>query len=289
MINFVLFFSIVIFLHSLGLLIAVFFIEKHNFITVLGHKIHFKKTGQGRKKVVLIHGMFANLHCWDKFLNHKDEDTEYYSIDLPETGESLSPKLEAPVANIEDIIYEFCVQLKLDKPILVGSSLGGLVAYLSTNKYPDFFKKCIVVASPFNTRILLLPIYKLSFLAPLLNLFVNPLIICLIHFKVAKKGFSLKQVFIIMSKFRHTKHFKSCMKYTYLIPMVEKDHTITTKVENFHFIWGNKDHLIKRANFENFIGSNQKLDFQEIPEATHHPMESHPAEFSKILKKIIDQ
>lgn len=280
---------LILLLHILGLIASLLFIQKNDFIDIDGYNLHYKKTGQGEKKVILIHGMFANLHCWDKFLKFKDENTEYYSIDLPETGESLSEDKPAPVSNVEEVIYKFAMQLNLNKPVIVGSSLGGLAAYLTAIKYPDYFKKCIVVASPFNARILLLPIYKFSFLAYFLNFLVNPLIICFVHFKVAKSGFSLKQVFIIMSKFRHIKHFKSSFQYTYLIPRVENNHRITTKVENYHFIWGNRDHLIKRSNFDNLIGANQKLDFQEIPEATHHPMESHPVEFAKILKKIIDQ
>ncbi len=275
-------------LHVSGILISLLFIKKFETVEVDGYKIHFKRTGSGSKKIILIHGMFSNLHCWDRFLKYKDPDAEYFSIDLPQMGESISKKLDAPTMQIEHLIYGFCKKLDLKNPILVGCSLGGLVAYLASTQYPEFYKKCVVVASPFNKQILLLPLYKFSVLAYGLNFLVNPILVAIGHFRIAHQGFSFKQVFIILSKFRHIRHFKSSIEYTHLIARVDESLLITTKVENYHFIWGNKDHLVKKSNFDNFIGQNKKLDYEEIPDASHHPMESHPKEFAFLLKKITD-
>lgn len=274
-------------LHLIGLLLSFYFIKKNKSIEVDGYKIHYKTSGTGPKKVLLIHGMFSNLHCWDKFLEFGIEGTEFISIDLPQMGESQSPNRQAPVETIEDVLYHFCQKLDLKTPTVVGCSLGGLVAYLSALKYPEYFKKCIIVASPFDSKILILPIYKLSFLSPVFNLFVNPAIIAITYLRIARTKFSLAQVMTIFSKFRHPQHFKASLIYLKLIPRVENQIQIPTKVENFHFLWGTNDHIVKKANFKNFIGSNEKLDYGEIPNASHHPMESHPEEFSKALEKII--
>lgn len=274
-------------LHLIGLIFSSFYIKTEKFITVRGYKIHYKSTGSGSKKVLLIHGMFSNMHCWDKFLAYALPDTEFISIDLPQTGESQVKKMTTPAYEIEDVIYDLCQALKFEQVTVVGCSLGGLVAYLSALKYPDYFKKCVIVASPFDSRILILPIYKLSFLSPLLNLFVNPVIIAMVYIRIARSRFSFSHVMTIFSKFRSTQHFTASMDYLRLIPRVENQLRIPTKVENFHFIWGTKDHVVKKANFDNFIGNNDKLDYGEIPDASHHPMESHPEEFSKALGKII--
>jgi pimeloyl-ACP methyl ester carboxylesterase len=274
-------------LHLIGLFVSSFFIKKSSFININGYNIHFKRTGAGSKKIILIHGMFSNFHCWDKFLEFKNSDTEYISLDLPQMGESQSKHKKTPVDNIEDLIFKFAQELKLENPIIVGCSLGGLVAYLSVLKYPDYFSKCIIVASPFDSKVLLLPLYNFSFLAPILNLFVNPIIVFLAQRRISGTEFSIKRSLIIFSKFRHIQHFRSSLDYTKLIPRVESNLTIPTKVENYHFIWGTRDHLIKKANFKNFLGHNERLDYDEIPDGTHHPMESHPKEFSLVLDKIL--
>ncbi len=275
-------------LHLIGQILASRSVTLYKKKEVLGYIIHYKSTGQGDRKVVLIHGAFSNLHCWDKFLKFLSPNTEYISIDLPQMAESISTNKPTPADSIEEIIFEFCKSLELQNPVLVGCSLGGLVAYLSSVKYSAYFSQCVIVSSPFNSRFLLLPIYKASFLAPILNLFVNPVIVSMVYFRIARSGFSWAHVLIILSKFRRVEHFKSSMIYLKLIPRAEALVTIPTKVESFHFIWGNKDHLIKKASFKNFLEQNTSLDYLEMPDATHHPMESHPQIFAKTLQQILD-
>lgn len=276
-------------MHLVGILISLPTIQIFKKIRIMGYDLHYRSSGQGSRKVILIHGMFSNLHCWDKLLAFATPDTEFIALDLPQMAESMTPNKITPAENIEDIVYEFAKALNLERPILVGCSLGGLVAYLSALKYDEYFRQCIIVASPFDSKLLLLPIYKLSFLAPLLNLFVNPIIACLSYLRIAKSEFSFKHVLIILSKFRRSRHYQSSMEYTYLIPRAEKAIAISTKVERYHFIWGTRDQLIKKSRFKNFLDQNRTLEYDEMPDATHHPMESHPELFSKTLNDILNK
>jgi pimeloyl-ACP methyl ester carboxylesterase len=285
--TFILVLFILFSLHLLGLILSLRSVQIFKTIEIQGYKIHYRSSGSGSKKVIMLHGMFSNLHCWDKFLAVAHPGYEYITLDLPQMAESYTPKKVTPADNIEDIIYEFCMALKLESPALVGCSLGGLVSYLATLKYSDYFSECIIVASPFDSRLLLLPVYKLSFLAPLLNLFVNPIIVGIAYLRITGANFSIEHVLIIFSKFRRTMHFKSSMIYLSLIPRSEKATIIQTKVEKFHFIWGTKDHLIKKSSFKKFLDSNRTLDYLEMPNASHHPMESHPQLFADTLQEML--
>ena len=285
--TFILVLFILFSLHLLGLILSSRSVQLFKTIEIQGYKIHYRSTGSGPRKVIMLHGMFSNLHCWDKFLAVAHPGSEYITLDLPQMAESITPRKDAPDDNIEDIIYDFCKALDLENPVLVGCSLGGLVSYLATLKYPDFFSKCIIVASPFDSRLLLLPVYKFSFLAPILVLFVNPIIVGIIYLRVARARFSFDHVLIIFSKFRRSMHFKSSMRYLSLIPRAEKAVMISTKVEKFHFIWGTRDHLIKKSSFKNFLDSNSSLDYLEMPDASHHPMESHPTDFAEKLQSLL--
>lgn len=287
--NLLAFLGIIFALHIFGLIISLFFIKKFDSVEVDGYKINYRRQGHGPQKIVLVHGMFSNLHCWDKIIQLDNDKYEFFAIDLPQMGESMVKGLKAPADKIEDIIVKFCKILNLEKPTLIGCSLGGLVAFLTKIKYSDYFNKCIVVASPFNIGILLLPVDKLTFMTPLLILFINPLTIFYAHFQVARSKFDISHCFVINSKFRRWRHFSSSLIYTRMISRAEKKHIIPTKVEQYQFIWGTADRLIKKGDFKHFIGSNDRLEYEEIPDATHHPMESHPLAFMKVINKVLDQ
>lgn len=287
--TFILALIILILIHGIGLALSYPWIRVYNKVIIDGYTIHYKTSGQGEKKVILIHGMFSSLHCWDKFLDYKTKNVEYFSIDLPQMAESHSNKLDVPVDQIEDLIYKFSKHLDLKSPSIVGCSLGGLVAYLTKIKYSEYFDKCVIVASPFNSKILSLPLYKLSFLSPIANLLVNPIIIAFSYARISKSKLAkcFPHVFVIFCKFRRTMHFKASVEYLRLIEIVEQRLVIPTKVENYYFLWGTQDHMVKKTGFDNFLGQNKRLNYDEIPEASHHPMESHPALFEKKLSSIL--
>lgn len=285
---FIFFISTLIILHLTGLLISIFFIKKYSFAQIDGFNIHYRKVGDGKKETLLIHGMFSNLHCWDKFLEYKDPNRTYILIDLPMMAESYSFNKKIPVDNIEDIIYKFATQVcKYKTPELVGCSLGGLVAFLTKQKYHDVFDECVIVSSPFSETILTLPIYKLSFLTPLLNVFVNPLVVFIGHYQTAKNNFSFRQAFVILSKFRRLSHFGASLKYSRLIVRADQLLKSKTKVQSFYHIWGDRDHLVKEKHFTEFRNLNQNKDLSVIEGGAHHPMESHPKEFAQSLNQLL--
>ncbi len=281
---------ILVLLHATGLILAYRQIKIYKKVEIDGYTMHYRSSGKGSKKVLLIHGMFSNLHCWDSFLKFKSENVEYISIDLPQMGESQTKNLATPVYRIEDLIFNFSKHLKLNSPSIVGCSLGGLAAYLAKVKYPDYFDKCIIVASPFNTAFLNAKLYKISFLSPVANLMVNPIIIAFSYARIAKTTVrkSIKRILTIFCKFRNPQHFRSSIEYLQLISIVEQKLEIPTKVENYFFIWGTGDKVVKKSGFQAFLGQNQRLNYDEIPEASHHPMESHPTLFAKKLSGILN-
>jgi pimeloyl-ACP methyl ester carboxylesterase len=91
-------------------------------------EINFMERGQGNP-VILIHGMAASLHDWQRLLPALDRAGYHgYALDLPGHGESGKPDdtnyyhTQTMYQQIEDWISS----LKLNQPIfLVGHSLGG--------------------------------------------------------------------------------------------------------------------------------------------------------------------
>jgi len=106
-------------------------------------ELAFRKYGEGQPLLIL-HGLFGQSDNWNTLAKRFGEaGFETYSIDLRNHG--LSPHSE--VWNYEamaDDIKEFIDTHKLQKPILLGHSMGGKAAMVFVFKYPEVLDKLIV-------------------------------------------------------------------------------------------------------------------------------------------------
>lgn len=270
-----------------GQLWAYKYIHRFKFIRVRDYTLHYQENGSSHlPPLILIHGMFSNQECWDKVRTGLSDQYHVFSLDLPGMGESVTSGT-IPYENIEELIYEFCQALRLDSPIIMGCSLGGVISGLTFQKYPDYFNRCFVVSSPMSPGILILPFYKLTFLAYLGNWFVNPLIVFWTHFLTARKNFTIDQSLSILCKFRHFSHFRASLAYTGVLKRIVSLRKNWPKPWSTCFLWGTSDHLVKKGHFETFLKENPQILYIELNGAAHHPMESHPEEFLSIFFNIM--
>ena len=106
-------------------------------------KLHYREMGEGQPFVIL-HGLFGFSDNWQ---THAKKLAEYYRVILVDQrnhghsdwSDDFSYELMA-----EDL-HDLCVDLKLEKIILMGHSMGGKTAMLFAQHYPDVIDKLIVV------------------------------------------------------------------------------------------------------------------------------------------------
>lgn len=100
-----------------------------------GHRIYFEEAGAGRP-VVLLHTAGADTRQWRFVLNDEafTAKRRFIAFDMPWHGKSLPPEgfetteyLLTTQAYV-DTVLAFCDALRLDKPLLVGCSMGGRIA-----------------------------------------------------------------------------------------------------------------------------------------------------------------
>lgn len=280
------------FLYILGQIIARKEIRRFSYVQVNGMKVHYQVSGQGTQPIIFVHGMFSNHESWDKVRRLFERDYKVYTLDLPGMGESIidedidaTPEFATSV--LEDLLYSFGQALYLERPHIVGCSLGGVVAGLNFNKYPEYFDKCVMVSAPMNPKILLLPIFKLAPLSMFFNLFVNPFVVGLTHYLTARPNFTINQTLAILCKFRHVNHFKYSLAYTQLI--YKTPHLIKSwsRPKSTFYVWGTEDHLIKPYHFKGFLTEHRDIQFAKLPHASHHPMESQPKAFFNSVNQFL--
>ncbi len=101
-------------------------------------KFHFFQKGEG-SDVVLIHGFTSSSAIW-VFANVVETLAKSYKVtcyDLRGHGATTRPKTGYDSGTHKDDLAALLDHLKIDPPILVGHSLGGVVAAHYASEFPD--------------------------------------------------------------------------------------------------------------------------------------------------------
>lgn len=104
----------------------------------------FREYGQGTP-ILILHGWLGISDNWipiGKFLS-----TEGFNVvipDLPNHGKSFHTE-EFSYKEMAEIIYGFCKAKELEKPVIIGHSMGGKIAMEMVNIDKDYFKALIIV------------------------------------------------------------------------------------------------------------------------------------------------
>ncbi len=108
------------------------------FVTVEGCDIHYVERGEGRP-IVMIHGLGGTLHHMRRPLMEEFGDG-YRLIALDRPGSGYSTRRRGHDGCLSEQarqIAGFIDALGLERPLLVGHSLGGAVALATALQYPD--------------------------------------------------------------------------------------------------------------------------------------------------------
>lgn len=108
-------------------------------IEIDGETLHYVDTGGRGAEIVLIHGLGGNLLHFDYALASRlSTDFRLLLVDRPGAGYSTrGDSADASVNAQAATLAKFIRALKLDKPLVVGHSLGGAVALALALHHPD--------------------------------------------------------------------------------------------------------------------------------------------------------
>jgi esterase len=105
-------------------------------------KLNFKKSGEG-KALIILHGLFGSLDNWQTLAKRFAENFTVYIVDQRNHGQSPHSEEWTYEAMVEDL-NELVEDEQLEKPVILGHSMGGKTAMLFALKYPEKLKKLIV-------------------------------------------------------------------------------------------------------------------------------------------------
>jgi len=109
-----------------------------HFIDIDGARLHYIDEGSG-PTLLLVHGLAGQVHNFThSLLGRLKRDFRVVILDRPGSGYSLPPnEALAPLTAQARIISRFCEALHLERPLVVGHSLGGAIALALALNHPE--------------------------------------------------------------------------------------------------------------------------------------------------------
>jgi pimeloyl-ACP methyl ester carboxylesterase len=117
------------------------------YVLANGIRIHFWRTGGNKPVMVLAHGSSDDGMCWTNLAKEFTADYDIIMFDARGHGLSDPPMAgDPPDAQAEDLAA-LIRELKLDKPIVMGHSMGSASAAWFAAKYPDV-PRAVILEDP---------------------------------------------------------------------------------------------------------------------------------------------
>jgi len=106
-------------------------------------KLHFRKSGQG-KPLIILHGLFGSSDNWYSLAKVFAERFTVYLVDQRNHGQSPHTD-DFNYKLLTEDLAAFIQDHTIEKPHIIGHSMGGKTAMNFAVKYPDKLDKLIVV------------------------------------------------------------------------------------------------------------------------------------------------
>lgn len=262
-----------------------------------GLNYHYMVCGEkDNKPIIFLHGIALTATIWQDYYRYFSKNYRVYSLDF--LGHGCSTKKRD--LSMDDLIKQvkiFIEEKNIDKPIIVGHSLGGLIAAVYTAMHPEKVDRLISISSVdydsfindiFNKIVAL----NLQFIDDsYLNCFTIPFIAGLLEEKVFNKPPSCRdyiQVNFAMYHYRIKGMMKSMLS---LMKNYKIKNFSSSQYKNINcpalIIHGNRDRLISCENAKHLRDNIPKAEVSIINEGSHMVILENREEVIKLLEEFI--
>jgi len=267
------------------------------FMDSAGLQVHYRDEGVNNQEtpIVLIHGTGASLHTWDGWVDELKNERRVIRFDLPAFGlTGPEPSNNYKIERYAEVVVSVLDQLKIDKAIIAGNSLGGFISWATTVLYPERVSQLILVdASGYPYDAKSVPIgFKLSsnpLTASLLKNFLPKSLVA----KSVKNVYGnpdlvsdelVQRYYELTLREGNRKALKQRFVQTLPGPLADNIPNISVPTL---LIWGEKDLLIPTKFGERFNREIKNSELVVFKELGHVPHEEDPKATVAVVKQFL--
>ncbi len=114
------------------------------FVTAGAIRLHAVQWGEQGTPVVCVHGITANAFCFQALADHLADSNRVLAYDLRGRGDSDRPAGYGVPAHADDLAA-FIDALGLERPVVIGHSLGAFIALYFAAHHPDKLSKLVLI------------------------------------------------------------------------------------------------------------------------------------------------
>lgn len=107
----------------------------------------YDQAGEGDPALVFVHGLSCHGGFWTAQLTHFAASHRVLGVDLRGHGDSDAPRQRYTITGFADDLAWICAELDVACPVVVGHSLGGLVALELSASYPGRLSAAVLIDS----------------------------------------------------------------------------------------------------------------------------------------------
>ncbi len=117
-----------------------------------GVALDYEETGHGAPSLVFVHGLACHRGFWAAQVAHFAHTHRVLAVDLRGHGGSDAPAQRYTMQGLADDLAWTCAQLRIERPVVVGHSLGGLVALELAAAHREQVRAAVLVDSVLLAR-----------------------------------------------------------------------------------------------------------------------------------------
>lgn len=110
-----------------------------------GVNLRYLDTGSGDPALVFIHGWCCSQTVWAEQIEAFTTKHRIIAVDLRGHGESDKPDQDYDIAGFADDMAWLMKEIGIDRPVLIGHSMGGVTALNLLRKHPDIARAAVFV------------------------------------------------------------------------------------------------------------------------------------------------
>jgi pimeloyl-ACP methyl ester carboxylesterase len=108
-------------------------------------KLYYERAGTGEPELLFVPGWCCDHRAFQPQFDYFARSQRVTSLDLRGCGESDAPEDGYSIPQLADDVARFCSAAEIDRPVVVGHSLGGMIAVELGARYPSIVSALVLV------------------------------------------------------------------------------------------------------------------------------------------------